>query len=113
MIVAGKFVYKMQFSQRIEQDDGFGNTVAGWHVEFEARCGIMFLKGSEAVTAARLEARTPIIITLRNSAKARSITGEWRATDCRTGVVYQIKETPRPTDDRSTLEMLAESGVAA
>lgn len=112
MISAAKLAYRLKFSKRIEQEDGFGNTVSDWHDEFEAHCGITFLKGSEAVMGARLEARAPVIIMIRNSANARAITAEWRATDVRRGMIYQIKETPRPTDDRSAWEMLAEAGVA-
>ncbi len=112
MVSAGKLLFKMQFSSRIEQDDGFGNTVSGWQEEFDASCGITYLKGSEAVMASRLEAKSPIIIAIRNSANARRITAEWRAKDVRTGVIYQIKEHPRPSEDRAMLEMLAMSGVA-
>lgn len=109
---AGKFIYKLQFSQRIEQDDGFGNTVAGWHVELEARCAVTPAKSSETVVAARLEGHTMINIMIRNSVNARRITSDWQAKDVRTGIVYQIKSPPFPTDDRSCLKMLAMSGVA-
>lgn len=112
---AGKLTYRLQFSVRTAPvDDGYGNVVSGdWTPQFEARCHIMFLKGSESVLASRLEAKSPVIIGLRNSANARRVTPEWRATDLNTGIVYEIKEQPRPSDDRSHFEMLAMSGVAA
>jgi head-tail adaptor len=114
-IPAGKLQHRLQFSARTAPvDDGYGNVVSGeFTPQFEARCALTFLKGSETVLASRLEARSPVIIAMRNSTNARRITHEWRATDLRTGVIYHIKENPRPTDDRASLEMLAESGVAA
>lgn len=112
---AGLFIHRLQFEARAEpSNDGYGNTIAGaWTMQFEAHCGLTFLKGSESVIASRLEARSPVVIAIRNSANARAITHEWRAVDVRTGAIYQIKERPRPTEDRSQMEMLAEAGVAA
>lgn len=112
---AGLFIHRLQFEARAEpSNDGYGNTIAGaWTMQFETRCGLTFLKGSETVIASRLEARSPVIIALRNSSNARQVTHEWRAVDVRTGAIYHIKERPRPSDDRSMLEMMAEAGVAA
>ena len=112
---AAKLYYRLQFQVRSEPvNDGYGNTLGGdWEPQFEAHCGLTYLKGSETVLASRLEAKSPIVISLRNTANARRVTHEWRAKDLRTGVIYQIKERPRPTEDRSILEMLAEAGVAA
>jgi head-tail adaptor len=112
---AGKLQHRLQFSVRSAPvEDGFGNTIAGEFIpQFEAWCGLTFLKGSETVLASRLEGRSPVVITMRSSINARRITHEWRATNLKTGVVFEIKEQPRPTEDRAYLEMLAESGVAA
>jgi len=112
---AGKLTYRLQFSVRTAPvEDGYGNVVSGdWTPQFEARCHIMFLKGSESVLASRLEAKSPVIIAMRNSSNARRVTAEWRAMDISTGIIYQIKEQPRPSDDRSHFEVMAMSGVAA
>lgn len=114
-IQAGKLKHRLQFAVRTAPvDDGYGNVVSGeWVGQFEARCALTFLKGSETVIASRLEARSPVIIGMRNSINARRVTHEWRATDMSTGTIYQIKEQPRLSDDRSHFEMLALSGVAA
>ena len=59
----------------------------------------------------RLASRNPVIVTIRNSARARQITSEWMVTlRSRSGVVkgYAIKEDPRPTEASGFLEMLAE-----
>ena len=110
---AGSLIYRLQFSRRVDQDDGFGNTISDWQPEFDARCAVTPAKGSETVVAARLEGHMTINITIRNSMNARRITSDWRATDARTGIVYQIKSPPFPTDDRAYLRMIAMSGVAA
>lgn len=109
---AGKLDHRMQFSRRVEQQDGYGNMIADWQPEFEAWCDITFLKGSETVLASRLEGRSPVIIKLRSSTDSQRVTHEWRAKHLNTGVVYEIKEMPRPTEDRAYLEMMATNGVA-
>jgi hypothetical protein len=63
--------------------------------------------------AARLEAKQPVIVTVRACNAARAITNDWQAVDTRTGTVYAVKEAPRETDDRRFLEFLAQSGVVA
>lgn len=111
---AGKRRFRLQFSKRMPKSDGYGNTEAGeWTPQFEQWTAIRFLRGTETVQAARLEGRSPAILTIRNSVNARQITHEWRAEDLQSGEIYQIKENPRLTDDRADLEMLAEAGVAA
>ena len=112
---AGHLWHRLEFEARCDPvQDGYGNTISGeWELQFEARCGLTYLKGSEAVIASRLEAKSPVVIAIRNSSNARAITHEWRARDTRTGAIYQIKEQPRPSENRSMLEMLAISGIAA
>lgn len=114
MQAAGKLWHWLQFEARAEPvDDGYGNTISGvWTEQFTVHAGLQFLRGSEQVIAARLEGRSPVVILLRSSQNARRITHEWRAKDLRTGTIYQIKESPRPSADRAFVEMLAESGVA-
>ena len=100
------------FQERQESDDGFGNKVGNWVDRFEDRAGVRYLRGSEAVMAARLEGRQPVVVTIRDSARARSVTPEWRVII--RGIAYNIREPLRPTDQRRRLlECLAESGVAS
>lgn len=112
MVGAGKLDRRLQFSERVEVDDGYGNTVGAFVPQFSDAANIKFLKGGESVMAARLTANGPVIVTVRNSTQTRRIAPQWQAQDTRTGVVYNIRERPRESDDRSTLEFLAESGVA-
>lgn len=110
---AGRLDQRFRFEKRIEADDGYGNSQGDWHVQFTLWAGRKFLRGGEAVLAARLEARQPAILTIRNSTDARQITADWRAIDDRTETVYAIREDPKMTDDRAFLEFLVEAGVAA
>lgn len=114
MTGSGELDQRFRFEKRAEMDDGYGNTVAGaWELQFTVAAKRAFRRGGEQVLAARLQARQPAIITIRNSRQARQITAEWRAVDDRTGTVFAIREEPTETDDQLFLEMLAESGVAA
>lgn len=113
MIGAGKMDRRIRFERREDVDDGYGNTVAGdWTPQFEQAAHRQWLRGGESVFAARLESRQPAIITVRDSAQARSVTADWRAVDTRDGRIYNIRENPKESDDRRFLEMLAESGVS-
>jgi SPP1 family predicted phage head-tail adaptor len=99
------------FEERIEQPDGFGNSVADWVPRFDERVSIRYLRGSESVIAARLEGRQPVIITVRSHEATRAVSPGWRVKV--NGVTYNIREPLRPTDQRKRdLEFLAESGVA-
>lgn len=114
MIGAGELDQRLAFERRDAKDDGYGNPVSGdWVLQFAAFAKIIRLRGGEGVLAARLEARAPVIITVRNAHDARQITHEWRARDERTGALYAIREQPRLSEDRGFLEFLAEGGVAA
>ena len=49
----------------------------------------------------------PVIITVRRSAQSEGITSEWRAVVG--GVIFDLKEDPRPSEDGGFFEMLAEA----
>ena len=113
MVGAGRLDRRLSFERRTEVDDGYGNTVAGdWTPQFTTAANRKWLRGGEAVMAARLESRQPVILTIRNSVAARHVGSDWRAVDARSGEIYNIRENPKESDDRMYLEMLAESGVA-
>lgn len=108
---AGRLDKRLQFAERREIDDGAGNTVAEYVPQYECAANIKRLRGGESVMAARLEAREPVIVTVRACIAARRITNDWRATDMRDGTIYAVKEMPREADNRGHLEFLAMSGV--
>lgn len=108
---AGRLQERVSFSKRGEQQDQYGNTVVGWIEQFQAAAGYLHLKGGEAVMAARLENRHPVIIRIRTSTAARSITADWKLTDTRTGKEYAIHDVT-PAEDRLYIDLLCEGGVA-
>lgn len=84
----------------------------GWNASVHAcRAHFRYLRGSEAVMAARLAGRQPIVATIRRSTGARAITTDWRMRDLRSGIVYNVR-TAIPSDDRHWIELTCESGVA-
>lgn len=119
-MTAGRLTEHYAFQSRQTEDDGAGNEEGEWITRFTDRAGRLFLRGGEGVIAARLESRQPVVIRVRNSRRSREITADWRVVDIRAGndeygqprVVFNIRETPKETDDRLFLEFLAEAGVA-
>lgn len=110
---AGKLDRRLVFEKRIEQSDGFGNTVRPEYVpQFTTRGNRHWLRGGESVMAARLESRQPAILTVRNSEQARSVTNDWRVRDTGDGRTYNVRSLPNQTQSRHFLEILVESGVA-
>lgn len=80
--------------------------IQGWEDRFILWCHLRYLRGSEVVMQARLVSRAPVILTVRTSVQARTITSEWRAVIA--GSAFGLKEDPRPSDDGAYIEMLAE-----
>lgn len=99
------------WDQRIEIEDGAGNTVGEWHEVFRAAAGRVALKGGEAVLASRLEGRQPHLVTIRNSVNAALVTPDWRCRDVRTGKAYAIvTHDIRPRKDY--VDMIVSEGIA-
>lgn len=112
-MAAGRLDRRLRFEKRQEVENGAGNFVAGFVAQFECAAHVMWMRGTEAVMAARLESRQPAILTIRVCEQAKQIGNDWRAVDVRDPRrVYNIRELPRETEDRAFFEMLAESGVA-
>lgn len=108
---AGRLDHCFAFDQRIEAQDGAGNTVASWQEKFTCATGLVNLRGTETVMAARLEGIQPVILRIRACAKSRAVTSDWRARDLRSGQGYNIR-TKTLTDNRAYFEMLAHAGAA-
>lgn len=107
----GKLTNRASFQKRIPHDDGYGNEIGGWgEILFTRWCHVRFLRGGEAVIASRLEGRQQLILTVRSDSHTSAITSDMRCVI--DGRAYNIREFPRPSEDRQFLEFLAESGVA-
>lgn len=103
---AGRLDQRVTFQQAVTFRDPDGMLIQGWQDRLTLWCHVRYLRGSEAVMQARLVSRAPVILTLRASAAPRAITSEWRAVIG--GVIFDLKEDPRPSEDGGFLEMLAE-----
>ena len=108
---AGTLRERVTFEKRNEPvDDGYGNVLEAWGDSFTVAARIMPLKSGEEVIASRLAGRQPVLITVRRSIATLGLTTECRATDARTGTVYNIR-TVTPTEDKVAIDLLCEAGV--
>ena len=103
---AGQLDRRVTFQSFVMIEDDMGGVVHGWEDRFTLWAHILYLRGSEAVMQARLVSKAPVIITVRRSAQSEGITSEWRAVVG--GVIFDLKEDPRPSEDGGFFEMLGE-----
>lgn len=103
---AGKLDRRAAFAAPFEDTDADGQIVQRYDEQFTVWAGVRWLRGGETVMQSRMQSRSPAILTVRATPDTRRITSEWRATI--DGRVFEMREDPRPTDDRAWLEMLAE-----
>ncbi|MCJ8138602.1 phage head closure protein [Falsirhodobacter halotolerans] len=101
--------YRATFLEPVEDRDADGQIIQRYDERFHDRVSLRFLRGGENVMEARMQSRNPVIIGMRDSARARRVTSEWRVRI--DGRLYDVREEPRPTEDRRNLEMLAEAGM--
>lgn len=81
--------------------------VQGYVEQFTCAAHVHYLRGGEEVMAARLQSKSPAVVTIRDSATARQVTSEWRVRIG--GRTFEMKEDPRPDQARRLLEMLVEA----
>ncbi|UIK05009.1 head-tail adaptor protein [Neorhizobium galegae] len=114
MSPASNLNQRVAFDALVRSPDGHGGTTTGWgapEAAVMAWAHFRYLRGGEAVQAARLAGRQPMVVTIRKSAAAAQITNDWRMRDVCTGAIYNIRAIV-PTDDRGFLELTVEGGVA-
>ncbi|MGV1900737.1 head-tail adaptor protein [Agrobacterium sp. 22-3674b3] len=109
---AGRLVERVAFDARPVEDDQHGNGEGAFAEKFQRRAGFTFLRGGEAVIAARLEGRQPVIVLVRSDAQTRLVDTDWQMRDVRTSTVYAVRSVI-PSDDRQWLHITVESGVAS
>lgn len=113
---AGILRSQVTFAERIEFQDGYGNTVAAWEDRWTCRAQIEPQKGGEDVMAARLSGRQPVIIRVRQCPETLAVTPDWKVTNVDNGVAYNVQTIIDPGeasgDHGHWLDMLAEAGVA-
>lgn len=107
---------RVKFSMLSSVSDEYGNTTTTWIDKFTVAAQINPRLGGETVEAARLTGRQPVVIRVRNSADTRAIRVDWKATDVRSAVEYNVRSIADPlmgeSQHRQWIDVLAESGVA-
>lgn len=114
MVSAGKLRDRFTFQKDEATADWTGHPAApDWKDKFTVWGTIEYSRGGESVMAARLTARQPAILTVRNTSDARQVEPNWRVKDARTGEIFNIRETPREAkESRGFLQMLVEAGAS-
>jgi head-tail adaptor len=113
---AGSLRYRIKFSERDDVEDEYGNVSLAWIERFTVSANITAKVGGEAVDAARLAGRQPVVLTVRRSPDTRLVTTDWKATEVENGTEFNIRTAIDPFVGDSQhgiwIEMIAETGVA-
>jgi len=109
---AGVLREKVAFDKPTQAPDGSGGTESGWSETLACRAHFHWLRGGESVMASRLTGKQPVVVTIRASQLAKSITTGYRMRDRRTGEIYNVRAAHLMQDSRQWIEVLCESGVA-
>lgn len=104
---AGNLDHRATFAAPFEAVNADGQIVQRYDPQFTIWAHVRWLRGGESVMQARMQSRSPAILKVRKSPDTDRITSEWRVLV--DGRNFDVKEDPRPSDDRGYLEMLAES----
>jgi head-tail adaptor len=112
---AGDLRYRLTFAELNDVGDEYGNVSSGWVDRFTVSANIIARLGGEAIEAARLAGRQPVVIRVRQTPDTVMISTDWKATD-EAGNEYNIRTAIDPNiGDRMHgfwIDMLAETGVA-
>jgi SPP1 family predicted phage head-tail adaptor len=109
---AGALYESVTFQAQGSTTDGAGGVLTSFSDVFSCRAAFFHQRGGEGVLAGRLEGRHTIVIRIRSSAVARTVTTDFRVVDKRLGTIYAVRDVT-PSDDRLYIDFLCESGVAA
>lgn len=110
---AGQLTERFKFYSISEVDGAEGATRGSPEEQFEIWGKLLFLRGDETVTAARLQSQQPAILTIYQTTRTRKITTDWQVQHVRTGTKYNIRTITDPTMKRAFFDLLIQSGVAA
>lgn len=103
---AGELKHRVRFEQRAP--NARGERLGPWTEVATEAAKLLFLRGTEAVMAQRLQGKRPVVITVRASAKTRQISTPLQGVNVRTGEVYAIKAVT-PDDTGAWIDILAEA----
>jgi SPP1 family predicted phage head-tail adaptor len=113
---AGELRHRVSFAQPNSTTDAYGNVTNGFDEKFTVWANMTPRLGGEAVEAARLAGRQPMVFRMRQSPDTRTIQTDWRVTDQATGTPYNVRSVTDPhmgdIEHGKWIDVLAESGVA-
>lgn len=109
---AGQLIELVSWQKRVPVSDGYGNTEGEFLEQFTTRAGYTWMKGGEAVIAARMEGKQPIGVRVRRNDQTTLIRPDWRMVDVDSGMIYAVHAITRSAE-RGYLDVLVEQGVAA
>lgn len=122
---SGQLYERVAFDDRAMVSDGEGNAEGEFAQVFECRAGFTYLRGTEAVIAARLEGKQPVVVRVRRNSKTEQIDTDWQMRNLRDGAwagesgaeywsgpVYAVQSVI-PTIDRQWIDVTVQSGVPA
>ena len=108
---AGRLKELVAFSKPLTIPDGAGGEETNWSEFYACAAEFIYMRGSEAIEAARLTGTATYKIRIHKSAVACVITPDFKMRDVRRGTVYNLREVDGITDLR-WIYIIAESGVA-
>jgi head-tail adaptor len=114
---AGELTALVAFETRIWQPDGGGGHDGLWNEAFRCRARLQPLTGGETVIAGRLQGRQPFVLTVRQEARTKAVTTEYRvrqiAPDGDINRLFKVRAAPSDIDGRRRfLDIMVEEGVA-
>lgn len=107
---AGPLRDRVVFDQPVRRDDGHGGGDVTFEERFRRWANVTFLRGSEAVIAARLEGRQPIVVRVRAMGDVMAVDHTWRIRHG--GKAYGVTSTAL-SDNRDFIDFMAQSGEPA
>ena len=106
---AGKLKDRLRFDQR--ELDANGDRLGEWVEGFTVWANIEYLRGTESAVNQRLQGNQPVVITIRESNRAKTIDASFRAVDVRTQAIYNVKAAA-PGRDAGDISIVGLSGPA-
>lgn len=125
---AGRLNRRVRFEARSDTTDAYGNTIPNggpWVTQYECAARLQPVFGSrlnvEDVSAARLSAKQPYNLIVRNCSAARAVRTDWRVVDVRTSQdangasprAFNIKTIVDPLENSQWIEMLVVEGESS
>lgn len=107
MTATAKLDCRATFAEPFKEKDRDGKVIQRHVDQFTVWANARWLRGGETVMQARMQSRSPAIMTVRSSPDSGRITAEWKMF--MDGREFDVKERPRLTEDRAFYELMVEA----